>query len=206
MGLGGNRSLKKEIMDPEIFKTLIRDEKDGIYRPVNLREYIPAIPAEARTGQAFGEMGAVDAQLGGSTSDTVEIAYGGGGMMNFARRDMAVRHLNNWIGDHGWIYNIRWGGLYSKDMIATAYGKPHPAPNPDAVTFLDKVPDDVLNISNTPGVRAASFIIVKSYVYDKFVRDGEFYVDLAWWIETFPGGSLWGNGGATVRLPSKKAQ
>jgi hypothetical protein len=27
MGLGGNRSLKKEIMDPETFKTLVRDWK-----------------------------------------------------------------------------------------------------------------------------------------------------------------------------------
>ncbi|MBN1626959.1 MAG: MaoC family dehydratase N-terminal domain-containing protein [Deltaproteobacteria bacterium] len=206
MGLGGNRSLKKEIMDTEIFKTLIRDEKDGIYRPADLREYIPAIPAEAGTGQAFGEMGAVDAQLGGSASDTVEIAYGGGGMMNFARRDLAVRHLNNWIGYHGWIYNIRWGGLYSRDMIATAHGRPHPASNPKAENFLAKVPEDILNPSDTSSVKSGSFIIVKSYVYDKFVLNGEFYVDLAWWIKTFPGGGLWGNGGATVRLPSKNTK
>lgn len=206
MGLGGNRSLKNEIMDPEIFKTLVRDEKDGIYRPADLSEYIPSVPAEARTGMAFGEMGEVDAQLGGSAGDTVEIAYGGGGMMNFARRDMAVRHLNNWIGDHGWIYNIRWGGLYSRDMIATAHGRPHPAPNPKAENFLEVVPEEILDTSDESSIKASSFIIVKSYVYDKFVRDGEFFVDLAWWIESFPGGGLWGNGGATVKLPSKKAQ
>lgn len=206
MGLGGNRSLKKETLDPGIFKTLVRDEKDGIYRPANLREYIPAIPDEARTGMAFGEVGETDSQLGGSVNDTVEIAYGGGGMMNFARRDMAVRHLNNWIGYHGWIYNIRWGGLYSRDMIATAKGRPHPAYNPKAENFLAKVPEEILNASDTSNVKAGSFIIIKSYVYDKYVLNGEFYVDLVWWMETFPGGGLWGNGGATVKLPSKKAQ
>jgi acyl dehydratase len=218
MGLGGNRSLKKEMMDPEIFKTLVRDEKDGIYRPSNLESYILLIPDEARTGMAFGEMGEVDAVLGGTPGPPGDvpgpmpgggseggITYGGGRMMNFARRDLAIRHFNNWIGDHGWLYSIRWGGLYSEDMIATAHGRPHPAPNPLAETFLDKVPEGIIKISDRSGVRAASFVIVKSYVYDKFVRDNEFYVDLIWWIETFPGGSLWGNGGATVKLPSRKA-
>jgi hypothetical protein len=262
MGLGGNRSLKKEIMDPEIFKTLVRDEKDGIYRPANLESYILPIPDEARTGMAFGEMGEVDAMLGGAPGAPGDapgppgdapggpgggpgapgdapgapgsgpgapgdgpgapgggpgpmpgggrgneggITYGGGGMMNFACRDLAIRHFNNWIGNHGWLHNMRWGGLYSKDMIATAHGRPHPAPNPLAETFLDKVPEGIIKISDTSGVRAASFVIVKSYVYNKFVRNGECFVDLIWWIETLPSGGLWGNGGATVKLPSRKA-
>lgn len=208
MGLGGNRSLKKEIMDPEIFKTLVRDENDGIYRPADLTSYIPTVPDEARTGQAFGDMGAVDAQLGGdgTAEKKTSITYGGAGMMNFARRDLAIRHINNWIGDHGWLCNMRWGGLFSKDMIATAYGKPHPAANPEAETFLDKVPEGIIKTSASSGVRAASFIIVKSYVYNKYVKNNEFFVDLIWWIEGFPSGSLWGNGGATVRLPSKNAK
>ena len=208
MGLGGNRSLKKEIMDPETVKTLVRDEKDGIYRPADLTSYIPAIPDEARTGQAFGDMGAVDAQLGGdgTVEKKTSIAYGGAGMMNFARRDLAIRHINDWIGDQGWLYNMRWGGLFSKNMIATAYGKPHPAANPAAETFLDKVPEGIIKTSGSSGVRAASFIIVKSYVYNKYVKNNEFFVDLAWWIEGFPSGSLWGNGGATVKLPSKLAK
>ena len=31
---------------------------------------------------------------------------------------------------------------------------------------------------------------MKSYVYDKYVRDGDFFVDLAWWIETIEG-DIW---------------
>lgn len=201
MGLGGNRSLKKEVLDPELFKTLVRDEKDGIYRPADLSDYIPSVPEEARTDMAFGGMGEVDAMLSASED---KISYGGAGMMNFARRDLAIRHIHDWIGDRGWIYNMRWGGLFSEDMRATAYGKPHPAYNPDAEKFLDKVPAELLSTETNPE-GGASFIIVKSYVYDKFVRNGEFYVDLIWWIETFPGGDSWGSGGATVRLPSRKA-
>ena len=47
--------------------------------------------------------------------------------------------------------------------------------------------------------------IVKSYIEDKFVRDGEFFVDLVWWIETIEG-DIFEEGGATVKLPSKKAK
>jgi acyl dehydratase len=201
MGLGGNRSLKKEVMDPELFKTLVRHEADGIYRPADLESYIPPVPEEARTGMAFGDMGEVDAML---SAGQEKISYGGAGMMNFARRDLAVRHLNDWIGDQGWIYNLRWGGLFSEDMVATANGRPHPAANPDAEKFLDKVPAGLLETKADPGGGTA-FIIVRSYVYDKYVKNGEFYVDLIWWIETFPAGSNWGSGGATVRLPSKSA-
>jgi hypothetical protein len=45
--------------------------------------------------------------------------------------------------------------------------------------------------------------LVKSYVYDKYVRDGEFFVELAWWTESITG-EIWLTGGATVRLPSKR--
>lgn len=46
--------------------------------------------------------------------------------------------------------------------------------------------------------------LVKSYVYDKYVRDGEFLAELVWWIETIEG-DIWLTGGATVKLPSKRA-
>jgi hypothetical protein len=45
--------------------------------------------------------------------------------------------------------------------------------------------------------------LVRSYVYDKYFRDGEPLVDLGWWIETIEG-DIWLAGGATVRLPSKR--
>lgn len=233
MGLGGNRSLKADIMDPEIFKTLVRSEEDGIYRPADAESYILPVPGEAQTGMAFGAMGEMDAVLSGVTEDVGgadrsgepggggpegmpegEAPEGGaqggmpggtgGGMMNFTRRDYAIRHIHDWIGDHGWLLNIRWGGLYSKDMYIP--GQPSPAVNPDAPSFLDKVPEEVLSSLNVLGEGRgdSKFLIVRSYVYDKYVKNGEGYVDIIWWIEGIGGGN-WGEGGATVKLPLKNA-
>jgi hypothetical protein len=46
--------------------------------------------------------------------------------------------------------------------------------------------------------------IVYSYIEDKYVRDGEFFVELIWWVEDIEG-NIWEEGGATVKLPSKNA-
>jgi len=46
--------------------------------------------------------------------------------------------------------------------------------------------------------------LIHSYVYDKYVRDGAFLVDLVWWIETLDG-EIYEEGGATVELPSRRA-
>lgn len=47
--------------------------------------------------------------------------------------------------------------------------------------------------------------IVKSYVYDQYVRDGVFLVDLGWWIEDIED-EIWAAGAATVALPSRLAR
>jgi len=220
MGLGGNRTLKKDIMDPEIFKTLVRDETDGIYRPADPNDYILPVPMEAQTGMTFGDMGAVDAVLGASQQGdrggaapgpAGGAAPGGGrgggvGMMNFAQRDYAIRHLSDWMGDKGWLYNIRWGGLFSADMAMR--GSPHPAVNPHAQDFLefDKLPEEVKNAQVYPSPGGGSkFILIRSYVFDKYVRDGEFFVDLIWWHERIGSGGTGMMGCATIKLPSRKA-
>jgi acyl dehydratase len=250
MGLGGNRSVKSFVLDPEKFKTMVRSEEDGIYRPADEDAYILPVPEEAQTGMAFGAMGEMDAVLSGVSEDIGPAARGGapgggmpeggaagrgmpeggmpegggrdggppggeggrgdgapgggggGGMMNFTRRDYAIRHIHDWIGDQGWLYNIRWGGLFSKDMYIP--GEPSPAINPDAPSFLDKVPENVLTRVNVlgDGRGDSKFMIVRSYVYDKYVKNGEGYVDIIWWIESIGGGN-WGEGGATVKLPMK---
>jgi acyl dehydratase len=224
MGLGGNRTLKKDIMDPEIFKTLVRDETDGIYRPANQDDYILPVPLEAQTGGKFGDMGAVDAVLGASQQGGRGTAAPGGpdaaaggaapgggrgggvGMMNFAQRDYAIRHLSDWMGDKGWLYNIRWGGLFSADMAKR--GDPHPAVNPHAKDFLefDRLPEEVKNAKVYPSPGGGSkFILIRSYVYDKYVRDGEFFIDLIWWQERIGSSGTGMMGCATIKLPSRKA-
>jgi len=92
---------------------------------------------------------------------------------------------------------------------STARGSVGPAANPDANHWLEdaNVPSDIM----TPlcplchGRGDSKFLLIRSYVYDdKYVEDGEFFVDLGWWIETIAG-SNFGVGAATIRLPSKKA-
>ncbi|MBN1624879.1 MAG: hypothetical protein JW944_00030, partial [Deltaproteobacteria bacterium] len=219
MGLGGNQTLKKYIMDPDVFKTLVRSGTDGIYRPANKEDYILSVPDEARTGFRFGEMGEMDAVLSGAPGASGDApasgapggeggggGMGGGGMMNFSRRDYAIRHFIDWMGDSGWLYNIRWGGLYSRDMAAR--GGVVPAVNPEAHHWLEeaKVPEAVTAplYPLGQGNGDSKFLIVRSYVYDKYVLNGEFFVELGWWIETMAG-SNFGEGAATIRLPSKKA-
>jgi hypothetical protein len=103
------------------------------------------------------------------------------------------------MGDHGWLYNIRWSIM---DPRAHAlYGKTVPV-NPEAERYLYRVPQMKDKYVTAHGL-TGDVAIVKSYVYDKYVRDGEFLVELVWWVETIEG-DIWEEGGATVRLPSKR--
>ncbi|HLA82699.1 MAG TPA: hypothetical protein VJP78_13980 [Thermoleophilia bacterium] len=197
MGTGGSRTLKKEIMDPAIFKTMVRSETDGIYRLPYKEDYVPAVPDGVKpffiTGQEEGEQGSVD------TQDIHKAGPDRAALINFLGRDIAIRHINNWMGDHGWLHRIRWGIMPAE--AHAALGKTVPA-NPDAEYFLGRVPYMSGRQVLAHGL-AGDLALVKSYVYDKYVRDGEFIAELAWWIETIER-DIWLAGDATVGLPSKK--
>jgi len=196
MGAGGSRTLRREIMDPALFKTLVRDEKTGIYLTARREDYVPPVPDGVKPFYMIdpeGTHGAVDTRDIHKQGDDRAV------LINFLGRDLAIRHLNNWMGDYGWLHNIRWGIMPPPALAAL--GKVVPA-DPEAEYFLGKVPymdgKQVLAHGLT-----GDLAIVKSYVYDKYVRDGEFMVDLAWWIETIDG-DIWLAGGATVKLPSQR--
>lgn len=197
MGTGGSRTMKKEIMDPEIFKTMIRSAKDGIYRLPNKEDYIPAVPDNAVSEFAIEPTSAAAI----NTADIHKQTDTRAALINFLGRDIAIRHINNWMGDYGWLYNIRWGIMPAE--AHRALGKNVPT-NPEAENFLEKVPymqgKNVLAHGLT-----GDLAIVKSYVYDKYFRNGEPFVELAWWIETIAG-DIWLAGGATVKLPSKRVK
>lgn len=194
-GTGGSRTLKKEIMDPRLRGSLLRSATDGIYRTADRQDYVPPIPPHSGTAIE------IPAFEGDGTIDTRDIHKAVAGarsaLINFYGRDIAIRHLNNWMGDHGWLHNIRWGLMPAETMAA--HDKPVPA-NPDAERFLDAVPHMRGRYAETHGL-TRDLALVKSCVYDKYVRDGAFFVELAWWIETITG-EIWLEGGATARLPS----
>jgi len=193
MGVGGSRTMKKEIMDNKIFKTMLRSKKFGIYRLPNKEDYIPAIPDGV--GMMPIDMAMPDPDTAPADTETRSV------LINYQGRDIAIRHINNWIGDHGWIYNIRWGIMPNEAHAALFKKVPK---NPDVEYFLGKVPYMEGKHALAHGL-TEDLALVKSYVYDKYVRDNEFFVDIAWWIETLDA-DIWLEGGATVKLPSRKVK
>ncbi len=193
MGTGGSRTMKEEIIDPDIFKTMIRGEKDGIYRLPNREDYVPHVPGPDSIETNPMSEGAID------TEDIHRKTEKRAVLINYMGRDFAIRHINNWTGDHGRLCNIRWSIMDPK--AHALYGKNVPV-NPQAEHFLSRVPKMKDKYVNAHGL-TGDVAIVKSYVYDKYVRDGEFLVELVWWIESIEG-DIWEEGGATVKLPSKR--
>lgn len=122
-------------------------------------------------------------------------------IMNFHARDMACRMMTNWMGDHGWISNVKW-----RIMRKTpGYDTPEYPDNPKS--FVADVP-----VSADPNLEnwydnqqhglEYDFIISKGYVTDKFIENGEHYVKLAWWVSRLFG-KVYEEGEAIIRLPSR---
>ena len=193
MGLGGSRTLKEEILDPETISGMIRGEQDGIYRLSNLADYIPS-PPEWAYGDRKGPppLGAID---------TTQIHKKGAQrspLVNYMGRDLAIRHLQNWMGDHGWIQKIGWSIMDPRGHADLGY--PVPA-NPKSRRYLEKVPSLNGRYPTTHGL-TQDIAIIKSYVHDKSIKGDKHFVDLIWWIETIDG-DIWEEGGARIKLPSR---
>jgi hypothetical protein len=137
--------------------------------------------------------------------DTAEIHKKGGDargvVFNFMGREFAIRNINNWMGDAGWLYNIRWSIMAPSAIEAVGKSAPQ---SPITERYVHRVP--ALNGKKVTSHPLTGDVgIVTAYVENKFVKDGEFYVDLVWWVEDI-NGVIWQEGGATVKLPSKKAK
>jgi hypothetical protein len=197
MGLGGSRTMKKEIMDPATFKTMVRDEDTGIYHTADPSVYIPQIPDQkpkeetSATPAAKGEI---------NTKDIHKQTESRAMLINFFGRDCAIRAIHNWMGDHGEITNIRWGIM--EPETHAAFGKVVPK-SPYSEDFLSHVPYMKGKHVSAHGL-TTDLAITKSYVYNKYVKDGQYLVDVAWWVESIDG-YIWEAGGVTVKLPSKNA-
>jgi hypothetical protein len=191
MGSGGSRTLKREIVagDPR----LIRGAKDGIWRLPAKADYVPATPPQPGVAEAVADSGAI------VTTDIHKDGVARSPLVNYMGRDLAIRHLSNWMGDQGWLQNIRWSIMDPR--AGAALGKPVPS-NPRAEHFLDQVPGMKGRFVSAHGL-TQDVAIVKSYVTGKQVRDGQFLADLVWWVETIDG-QVWLEGAATVKLPSKR--
>ncbi len=198
MGSGGSRTLKREILDDASRASLIRGAKDGIWRSRERSGYVPAKPPQP-AGYAGGpppDSGAI------VTTDIHQDGEQRSPLVNYMGRDLALRHLNNWMGDAGWLHNIRWSIMDPRGHAAM--GKPVPA-NPRAVHYLDQLapwlPEMKGRYVSAHGL-TQDVALVQSRVVAKAIVDGQPLVDLVWWIETLDG-QIWEEGGATLRLPRK---
>ena len=196
MGSGGSRTLRREILDPVLSRQLIRGAKDGIWRTADRAGYVPPTPPQPAGGPAMPP----PPDAGGIvTTDIHKDGEKRSPLVNYMGRDFAIRHIGNWMGDAGWLHNIRWSIMDPRGHAD--HGLPVTS-NPAAEHFLDRVPSMKGRYVAAHGL-TQDLALVRSEVVGKFVRNGEFMVDLVWWIETIDG-QVWQEGAATVRLPSRR--
>ena len=119
---------------------------------------------------------------------------------NYSGRDFCVRNVTNWAGDLGFITKLNWRMVndYEPELQAQ--------PFPEGFyreSYLLKVPELKAKGAhiNTHGM-APDCAITHGYVYDKYEKDGLYYVDLACWCEDLDG-NFHTECGITVRLPKK---
>lgn len=196
-GLGGSRTLKKEIMDPAIFQTMKRNPVDGIYRLEKRSMSYPAYPKyELRTHYNASEgFGATSFQ---DDDDPLSPPPERFMIINYVGRDYAVRHFINWMGDRGWLRNISWGIMNNECMKAYGYDLPE---NPEAKVFMEKYPPMLGKCLHHPVER--DVFIIRSKVVDKYVENGDHLVEFVWWAETVTG-LVTEEGTALVSLPSRE--
>ena len=121
--------------------------------------------------------------------------------------------LYTWMGDQGWLQRI------GRDMMDNPPGaikavnyQADPTLIPsipqssfpklfDKYPYLEKVPFLKGKRANWHGMEGDT-AISKAYVFDKYKKDNEYFVDLAWWIETLDKDLIL-EGFATVKLPKR---
>ena len=119
---------------------------------------------------------------------------------NYSGRDFCVRNVTNWAGDQGFITKLNWRMV--NDFPPELQAQPFPE-GFYRESYLLKVPElrEKGAHINTHGM-APDCAITKGYVYDKYEKDGQYYVDLACWCEDLDG-NYHTECGITVCLPKK---
>lgn len=222
MGVGGSRTMKKELLDPELSKKFHKDEATGIYFPEDKtwltpeppeyddprKKMAPPMPmplpeGESPMPQHMGEGGMPPMPEGGDAPAPMPMPGPAkeakrGIFINFAGRDFAIRHINNWMGDYGWLKEIQWGIM--TDLTDFGYSFPM---NPEAPYFIKEAPSMAGKHINGHGLQH-DIMIIKSEVIKKYVKNGEYLAELIFWMETIDG-CVYEHGKAIVSLPSKNA-
>lgn len=189
LGIGGARTLKKEIMNPEIFKTMIRNPYDGIYRLQKRSDSFP-IPPEWSIPKSR--------PFGIDNDDPSSEPPHRNHFINYICRDMMFRHIHAWFGDRALITELRWGIMSPDSLEEHGWNVPRHPNYKDLHLEISPIKENKLT---THGLER-DIALIKSYVYDKYSKNGSFYVELGWWVETITG-EIYQEGQATIKLPAK---
>ena len=189
MAVGGSRTMK-ELADPAVRAKMTRDPKFGVYVPEDMTQWDPEVPPYDDPRAKMGPP-----PSGGEPPKETKRGI----FINFLGRDFAIHHINNWMGTHGWIQNIRWGIM--THPVEQGFDFPK---NTYATDFIAPVPALKGKKSVTHGLQY-DVMKIHSQVYDKYEKDGEHFVELGFWITTINDDEIYEEGGATVKLSSRKA-
>jgi acyl dehydratase len=189
LGFGGTRTLKKEILDPDIFKTMVRNPVDGIYRFPRWNDSYPEPPAWINA--------LFQNRLCMPNDDPLSEPEPRYHFINIFGRDLHFRHLYNWAGDHVKIRKLSWS-IMSPESLAEC-GMPGLPEHPDYVRYHKLAP---MGRPVTAHGLEGDIALMKSYVQDKYIEDGKGCVRLIWWIEDIEG-NVWQEGDSVVELPMR---
>ncbi len=199
MAIGGCRTLKEENLDPELRKTLVKDERTGIYKAADPDVNVPPTPDNVKPfwlappdedAPASGEI---------DTADIHKVTDTRGALLNLMGRDIALGYITNCLGYHARPRRVRWS-IMPADTHA-ALGKPVPTLD-SYVHFVRQVPG-MENVTQTIHGLTNDVAIIKTCVVDKYVENTDHIAKIVFWLEDIEG-RCWFNGEVEAVLPAKK--
>ncbi len=182
--------LKRDMLDPDYFKTLVKNSQ-GIYvPPQHLNKGVDTEPP----GPGMAEMPPEHANRDGRSV-----------VGNSFCAKLAAVMIYNWMGDYGWVERLGW------DIMPKPPGYPDsvipPLPRAGMPALFDKYPY-LEKVPSLKDRRAESHplegdvIVNRGYVTDKYKKGEDYFADLVWWCETIDS-IIVQEGFATVKLPKR---
>lgn len=219
--------IRKNVLDPEIFKTMKRNEYGIWVLPESQQSDAGRQGGGAPEGAPGGgpeggegsppmpqNQGWVPSDLGPTpVTDEVALRDGRSVFQNSVAAKLAAGMICDWMGDDGWLQRVGWNIMEippGSDPSINYQADPTRIPDIpreyfpdlfDKYPYLDKAP--VMR-----GCRAAwhvlenDLLICHAYVTSKYQKGDEYFVDLIWWDITYDK-YLVQEGFATVKLPKK---
>jgi acyl dehydratase len=223
---------KKNILDPKIFSKMVKNEQGIYVLPEDMRkETVPAgrmggpPPGDMPPGGMEGDRGGPpqgDMPPGGGMGFNASEPDANQQIKNTDGRQLfwnVMAHrwiaglLYNWMGENGWLQRI------GRDMMDFPVGADKSVNYQADPTFIPSIPQKIFpalfdrfpymeKVPYMKGKRATwhgmsgDTAISRAYVFDKYAKNGEYFVDLIWWIETLDNHLIL-EGFATVKLPKK---